>query len=550
MKSKIHEYQNNYLLMSKTISKITTLLLVLSTFYNCSKEDDTPLPLQNSSPVMNDQNFTAAENITDNLAIGTIEATDPDSDPLSFSITINDGNIFEISEAGELSLAAGQSLDFETAQSHVITVAANDGTISTEATITIDVTDIEDTSFISTWQTTTANETVIIPTRAEQFTYEYSIDWGDGTTQSSRTGNATHAYTNAGSYTISISGTFPALFMGDNGDSQTQLRTIEQWGNIQWLTMEDAFKRVATLVINATDAPDLSQVTNMNNMFLFIDDLNGEINHWNVSTVTTMASMFAISSFNQDIGDWDVSNVTDMNNMFSSSAFDQDVSSWNVSKVTNMVGMFQATTFNQDISGWDISNVTDMSFMFTSSGFNQDIGAWDVGNVTAMDFMFNNSSFNQDIGNWNVSNVTTMQAMFLISRFNQDIGDWDVSNVTNMQSMFNRSEFNQDISSWNVRNVTNMQSMFRESEFSQNISDWDVGNVTNMRFMFNDALFNKDLSNWDVSSVTDMSSMFRDSPFNDNISGWDVGNVTQCVDFALNAPLTPANTPNFINCTP
>ena len=45
--------------------------------------------------------------------------------------------------------------------------------------------------------------------------------------------------------------------------------------------------------------------------------------------------------FNHDIGGWDVSNVTDMSDMFShASSFNQDIGDWDVSSVTDMRGMF------------------------------------------------------------------------------------------------------------------------------------------------------------------------------------------------------------------
>eukprot|EP00978_Attheya_sp_CCMP212_P048589 scaffold547212_cov177-Attheya_sp.AAC.1 len=51
---------------------------------------------------------------------------------------------------------------------------------------------------------------------------------------------------------------------------------------------------------------------------------------WDVSSVTTMQSMFASASvFNQDLSAWDASSVTDMQKMFhSASAFNQDLSAW------------------------------------------------------------------------------------------------------------------------------------------------------------------------------------------------------------------------------
>ena len=66
------------------------------------------------------------------------------------------------------------------------------------------------------------------------------------------------------------------------------------------------------------------------------------------------------------ISNWDVSNVTDMSNMFKeATSFNQPIGDWNVSKVTNMSNMyFNAKSFNQPIGDWDLSNVTDKSSMF------------------------------------------------------------------------------------------------------------------------------------------------------------------------------------------
>jgi surface protein len=48
-------------------------------------------------------------------------------------------------------------------------------------------------------------------------------------------------------------------------------------------------------------------------MFRGSDNFNQDISNWNVSNVTDMNQMFSFAfSFNQDISNWDVSNVTDM----------------------------------------------------------------------------------------------------------------------------------------------------------------------------------------------------------------------------------------------
>ncbi len=66
------------------------------------------------------------------------------------------------------------------------------------------------------------------------------------------------------------------------------------------------------------------------------------------------------------ISDWDVSQVTDMSELFiDKTTFNDDISNWDVSNVTNMYAMLcNATSFNQDIGAWDVSSVTNMRVMF------------------------------------------------------------------------------------------------------------------------------------------------------------------------------------------
>ena len=75
----------------------------------------------------------------------------------------------------------------------------------------------------------------------------------------------------------------------------------------------------------------------------------GEINTWDVSQITDMSNLFdEKQGFNSDISSWDVSSVINMSNMFrQASDFEGDLSSWDVSNVINMAGMFnEATNFN------------------------------------------------------------------------------------------------------------------------------------------------------------------------------------------------------------
>ena len=254
-------------------------------------------------------------------------------------------------------------------------------------------------SFVTTWKTTSPNESIIIP--VGNATGTYTVSWGDGSTSANVTGDQTHAYANPGNYTAHISGNFTRILLGDNYDNASKLISIDRWGDIQWESMSSAFEGTANMVYRANDAPDLSSVTDMSGMFNRAAYFNGDISSWDVSSVTDMSGMFdSANFFNSDISSWDVSNVTDMSGMFSYAPFRGDISSWDVSGVTDMSGMFnRATYFRGDISPWDVSGVTDMSEMFRDArSFNGDISPWDVSGVTDMSEMFRDArSFDGDI---------------------------------------------------------------------------------------------------------------------------------------------------------
>ena len=385
--------------------------------------------------------------------------------------------------------------------------------------------DIENTGdrpFVTTWRTISPNESITIP--VGNATGAYAVDWGDGSVSANVTGDQSHAYSDAGEYTVRISGDFTRILLAEDHDNSYKIVSIEQWGDTQWESMASAFMGVA-FTSHAADTPDLSKVTDMSGMFQD-SDFNGGISGWDVSKVTDMSGMFQDSGFNDDISSWDVSGVEDMHRMFTYSAFNGDLSGWDVSGVEDMGYMFSGTPFNGDISDWDVSGVEDMGYMFSGTPFNGDISDWDVSGVEDMSSMFRYASFKGDISDWDVSGVSDMYDMFSYSDFNGDISGWDVSNVENMSEMFFASSFKGDLSGWDVSGVTDMHEMFASSVFNGDLSDWDVSGVEDMSGMFRNALFLGGIAGWDVSSVKDMSEMFLDTPFfHSHLSGWDVSNV-------------------------
>ncbi|MEE1898439.1 BspA family leucine-rich repeat surface protein [Flavobacterium rakeshii] len=383
--------------------------------------------------------------------------------------------------------------------------------------------------FITTWEVFDFDLEIEVPVVNETGT-SYTIDFGDGTSLINQTGLVSHIYTTPGVYTVSMSGNFSRLDFSllTEEFSANQLLTIEQWGDIEWTSMHKAFYKTSNLEINASDAPNLSQVTDLSYMF-FMSGINQSINNWDVSTITNMSYTFSNTYFfDQTLNNWDVSNVTDMSYMFRNSGYNQPLDNWDVSSVVNMSHMFYAASFNQPIESWDVSNVTDMSYMFyQSDSFEQPLAGWDVSGVNNMAYMFNQAiNFNQPIGNWDVSNVTDMSYMFFNAfNFNQPLNNWDVSSVTTMSRMFYSAlNFNQPVGNWDVSNVTDMMMLFHGADsFNQPLNDWDVSNVTEMGMMFRHAtLFNQPLNNWDVSNVVNMGGIFEHaSNFNQDISSWE-----------------------------
>ena len=211
----------------------------------------------------------------------------------------------------------------------------------------------------------------------------YDIDWGDGNIDTGIRNGITHTYARAGIYRVTISGHFPRFvhelpdvtfndvesqFIIDRYTSDAaKLVSIEQWGDTQWQSFENAFAGATNLRINALDSPDLTDVENMDYAFNAAFNMNADISHWDVRHVESMQGTFQNArSFNQDISSWNVASVTSMNAMFKDAhSFNQPLGAWNVSIVTDMTEMFmRAEAFDRDLGQWNISNVESMESMF------------------------------------------------------------------------------------------------------------------------------------------------------------------------------------------
>ncbi|OJJ22075.1 hypothetical protein BKI52_08530 [marine bacterium AO1-C] len=313
--------------------------------------------------------------------------------------------------------------------------------------------------FVTTWKP--RNGQITIPGKGN-----YTVNWEQvNNPNNNGTVNATDEVTinlssPSATYKVSITGGLTQIKF-TNGTNADKLLSIEQWGNIAWVSMEEAFHGCRNMTYNATDVPDLSRVTSMKSMFRNCQNFNGDINNWNTSNVTDMSEMFAYTfKFNQPIGNW------------------------NTSKVTNMEAMFQnATSFNQPIENWDVSKVTSMRRMFFILIILAD-------NHSSKRTTATRSKFNQPLNNWNTSEVTDMEAMFAnADSFNQPLNNWNTGKVTNMSNMFATTPaFNQNLGAWNVTQVTDMRNMLVSTglslgNYDRTLNGWATQGVKSNVFL-------------------------------------------------------------------
>jgi surface protein len=246
---------------------------------------------------------------------------------------------------------------------------------------------LDGTSFITTWRTTTTNETITIPTAGSG--YNYNIITSDGQEFTGVTGSQAITFATAGDYDVSISGDFPRINI-NNASDKTKLIDIKQWGNIVWSNFVSAFFGCSNLTGSFTDAPNLANVTSFENSFRNCSSFSANLSSWDVSNVTNFSGTFLIfgvtapSTPVSGLGSWDMSSVTNIGSMLRNQTnYNEDLSSWNVSNVDDMSNtFFGATSFDQNLSAWDIANVTTFTnfaknITFSTSNYDAILIGWE-----------------------------------------------------------------------------------------------------------------------------------------------------------------------------
>ena len=382
---------------------------------------------------------------------------------------------------------------------------------------------------------------------------------GDGYTVSGLTAGKNYRFYAYGENLKSIN----AYQYNYNNNSDNILK-VEQWGKAKWTSFQYAFYNCKNLDVTATDVPDLSETTNMEQMFYGCTSLkfNSSINSWNPENVTNMNQMFnGATKFNQPIGGWKLKQSVYMNTILSNTAIScQNLSAtlvaWKAQADTNanlknvnlgsFINNYQYYNENgraavdslkkaprswsisggKTVTGCDIEKayfVTDWKAptsgkiyfpAYNSSGYKLKWVMLDgSGNPTGTPDSIINAGDNQQISGLTAGKEYRLYAFG--------------GNFNRINFSYNSSSRNDilRVKQWGTAQWSSFEYAFYYCPNLDVVATDapDMSAVTNMNYMFRGCtslIFNNSINSWDARNVTDMQYMFQNaSAFNHTIGG-------------------------------
>jgi surface protein len=412
---------------------------------------------------------------------------------------------------------------------------------------------------ITEW-TVTAGQTITLQGQSGAgATYLFDVDWGDSSTETGITTSAkTHTYTDAGTYTVKISGQFAGFYMGGaSATDKTSLTNFVQWGTETVIQgVYRMFSQCVNMVYSATDNPTITlepTVTNYNSasqIFQSCESItNLDLSGWNwtnIELITTTSSMFQYCDFLESL----------------------NLTGWNFINVTTLISCLQAIgsqTTNGCNFRWD--NLTTASTNFSFILRDAKLSAFSMQNLTFTTSGVNIGTFfyrtellfnTLDLSSWvNTSNVTRMRYMFYFvnsigaNTHQLNVTGWDTSNVTDMfgwltdckyitdiigldslrgdsltginfysafynatRLTFNNYNFHDDFGlNWNIDGMNstfyNVASESATGSVPPNTTNWNTSIVPSFSLCFGGFEFSTpNYTLFDVSSATTLSGMF------------------------------------------
>ncbi|KPA18590.1 Cadherin domain protein, partial [Candidatus Magnetomorum sp. HK-1] len=227
----------------------------------------------NEAPVMNTQSYSITEDAANTTVIASLVSSDPESDPLTFTITDgNTSNAFAVNSSGNLLVNDTTQIDFETKVLWNLTIDVTDGTFTDIAVVSINILNANDNLPTMSNQTFYVSKTSPVGTLVD--TVSASDLDNDTLTFSITAGNTSSVFdidASTGDITV---------------NNETQLESDLTTYNLTVSVNDGLNNKTATIVVNVTIqnyAPTIqtirTQHTNISTMsepiLLTIADANG-----------------------------------------------------------------------------------------------------------------------------------------------------------------------------------------------------------------------------------------------------------------------------------
>lgn len=414
------------------------------------------------------------------------------------------------------------------------------------------------------------------------YTYDYTVDWGDGT-KTNHTGDASHTYSSEDIYEVKITGECPWIKQFDYNGGNNYIVDILQWGDLEFKSLKQTFKSCNSLAnpdgssatpgipITATDTPTFADDFAFDGLYEWANYTQitsiPNINNWQLpNTLTSLESCFKdMKWWNGNVSDWNVSNIGNFKNMFyfcrSWDNLSNNLSSWetakNYSGDLNFESMFYYCDIVEDMELWQqdlyllgINFINTKQMFYACEKWKLDLQGWDNTSVkiNQIEGMFSRVS-----NYYNGAN----NRPFTDDGLKTDFFGWDFNtNKTSLAFLFQDTvfdaTFNANIDGHTATNITNFDGMFSSCFLSSPSSadNWVLGSTPNitMRNTFQGRSFNanerrgldwkgtygsvQSLNGWDISNVIDFDGCFNGAQFNNGPDDCKpiIGNWTICTD--------------------
>ena len=389
----------------------------------------------------------------------------------------------------------------------------------------------------------------------------FSVDWGDGSSQSASPGSYLRKEFMFGSYSsgtltsdgfrqalVTVTPNTPGTFTSFNlngrhsyqstnyykpsileikmsGRNLTSIGTYAQFdklvnfefvGTHSITNMGGIFSSIRGL---RKFKMDCTGVTNTSSMFSSSINLR-EVDISNLQSSANMSNMFSACYSLNTLPVINAANCSTMASMFASCINLEDSPILiNTSNVITTSSMFNGCTLLKRVNSFTCSSVTDMSLMFQNCYLLQTIPLLDTAKVTNFNYTFGSSTATimglQSIPLLNTASASNMSYMFyncrsLISdRRNKGIPLLDTSSVTNMSFMFYNCVKIKTIPQFNTRWVSNFRNMFQNCILLSEVPLLNTASASAMDYMFDGCIDLQTVPLFNTQNVTTFTYMFH-----------------------------------------